>query len=55
MVVAKEMTALARLREVASGPRQDDEFLDFMDMLNKKCSYTHYEFLKSLGKTLTMS
>lgn len=52
MEAAKEMATLVRLRKIASGPYQDEEFMDFMYVINKKCSYKHYEFIKNLGRNI---
>lgn len=52
MEEVKNMATLVRLKEIISGPYQDEECLDFMDIINKKCSYKHYKFIRNLGKTI---
>lgn len=44
------MTTLVRFRDIVNGPYQDEEFMDLMDVIKKKCKYQHYDFLKGLAK-----
>lgn len=45
MKVIREMELSVRLRGIVSGPYQDEDILDFMNVIDQKYEYQHYDLI----------